>query len=64
MEELTIWEQHTITLNKVSVWSGDSECVWFEMGVDVEGARGSEDPATGFGRRSGTQIRTGARFSS
>lgn len=37
MEELTIWEQHTITLSKVGVWSGDSECIWLEMGVGVEG---------------------------
>lgn len=64
MEELTIWEQHTITLSKVSVWSGDSECVWFEMGVDGARGGGGEDPANGSGRRSGTQMRTGARFSS
>lgn len=45
MEELTIWEQHTITLSKVSVWSGDSGCVWF--GVGVEGARGAKIPPVG-----------------
>lgn len=47
MEELTIWEQHTITLSKVSVWSGGSECVWFETGVGVEGAGGVKIPRVG-----------------